>query len=968
MIKTFLFYFFALSLCCFSNGTEICQANSSIDVFPTCNTFSGISLESQYFQTLTGVYQSNGTTTINTQIGENVCECLDQNYNFCSLNNEISNNFTNVKRSCIISSFENIGNTHFIPVCTVNNIQAINCFNSCISNVSSNSVCSGDVNYAYYLSLYNVTLAPSTGFTCYCTMVEYNPSAYLDEVEPDNIIIDNIILDLYIQNRQIRSRGVMNPVSSNEMLEFFVNCFETYFTLYSQYANLTSEILITKNDYQNIINYAGGQYLFIYPTAVTVSTGNLLIDLFVNGSEYSTYSCRIISQHICYMKDCLFCADVFTNFKCLSTSNKIFIITILVVCFLLLLAAFPLLVKIIIWFVCVVFKFIIFPCLCCKKCLDSKLVNKMKLKIKNVSNAVKDELSPVEQTKPSVSRARLSFIAVLLLFLLLLTRPTSACSFGELIPVQLVNCLNNGTYTNCSTEISLIFSLTIPGESLCFSIVDANNNLWGTGQIIYEQLNAGYYTQLQYFTAPWNMEAEYTQRCYQAGNCPSDCSSSYPSDRTADNNLDDPLVINEPGFSGCQRGDSGWNHGCVYPSNICAYSGYGIYYNASSHNYAAVFVPYDIYIEPVIKLVINDATGALIVNTDVTYASEIVTQEGFTFTLNLVSESYYPSTSSIVVELEPDDTILAYYIGGLSNTSPLNSPTKGLFGDIQASSLNSLKAGGVNAFIFDPTMISESINNNGSTTFYYQEIGFGQLVNMIPLPATFLGELFNPVYDVTEQSLVVEITAGLNIAVRGSVSTNQNVTLNKNTDIICPIMSFINVTGCYQCGQGFSMAIHAHSTCLSGLVVLSDNSDLISLTINSLSLTTQDSIFWVYGYSEVSNPDVCFSINANGGSAQICPTFDLIKPDYVKNFTWFNSTNYPNFKGSTNTKFLDAFKSIKVFFERIFHGVAKWYELFIFVIILIFIGVFIFILLPSSIRSIKNVYDVAKNKIKWKKK
>jgi hypothetical protein len=152
--------------------------------------------------------------------------------------------------------------------------------------------------------------------------------------------------------------------------------------------------------------------------------------------------------------------------------------------------------------------------------------------------------------------------------------------------------------------------------------------------------------------------------------------------------------------------------------------------------------------------------------------------------------------------------------------APMNAPAPQIPGDIQSASISSLQTPSRQAFLYSPNII-QSVNPAGS-----QETAIGVVYSgsgiqyfygssaKIKLPALISGQNWSYTAGSISSHPLNPGAALLQI------SSESNLSFKRTVHVVCPVLHFINITGCYSCTFGFSITISVKSTCLDGNVMI----------------------------------------------------------------------------------------------------------------------------------------------------
>jgi hypothetical protein len=506
---------------------------------------------------------------------------------------------------------------------------------------------------------------------------------------------------------------------------------------------------------------------------------------------------------------------------------------------------------------------------------------------------------------------------------------TFNCQSGMFVPASFTNCLNNGSVQTCGTSFTLTTTIQSVSGATCLTITDSNNNTVATGAIIYIAMNDRVSLATQYFTSRWIGHSQSSHRCYSAGNCDADkCSNCCP-DKSAYGELSNDNVKSWPGQTTCRRTcGCATCGGCFLCDASCVFEGYalvpdGVVYRASSLTQRVH--------RPIVEVYLEDQQSTIF--------NTFVNTVGTTTTVGPITVQVVGSLSADYTEFGTNKVLDNSTSAWLVTASDVNSPQQQTIGDIQSSSSDKLTTASTSAFIFDPSIVSKS-HQDTSTTFTFAGSGIDNLHLFDPFPLVLGGNLWSW----SSGLLVTNVTnPGALIVV---VSASSSLRFSRIVNVVCPSGSFLNGSGCFDCPLGFSLRITLKSTCSSGIVTLSVEDQRVSLLTNSISITTEDQTFVIFGTTSVDNNHFHLTIHANGGNLVLLVEFVAVSHVPVRNDTNSNQ----NSGDSALDKFGDFFtETIPNFFRDVFGGNGKWWEYLILVIVIIVVIAIIGLLIKPAI-------------------
>jgi hypothetical protein len=202
----------------------------------------------------------------------------------------------------------------------------------------------------------------------------------------------------------------------------------------------------------------------------------------------------------------------------------------------------------------------------------------------------------------------------------------------------------------------------------------------------------------------------------------------------------------------------------------------------------------------------------------------------------------------------------------------------GHIGDVQSATLSGFTNPTPTSFRFAHG-IAESYLGGGTATYSFSSPGIHGIGILPQLPTLQAGVLWGVSQDYT--LIGIDPTPG---AIVLTLTTNQPVTFTKLINEICPKVSFLNVTGCYNCAAGVSIYVSILSTCLDGTVVIKEVGidKEVEVVTMSMSITRTVSIQKVIITTERKHLDIemTFQSGPNIDKIHVVATLDE-PPDLV---------------------------------------------------------------------------------------
>jgi len=117
--------------------------------------------------------------------------------------------------------------------------------------------------------------------------------------------------------------------------------------------------------------------------------------------------------------------------------------------------------------------------------------------------------------------------------------------------------------------------------------------------------------------------------------------------------------------------------------------------------------------------------------------------------------------------------------------------------------------------------------------------------------------------------LALEANETQSAAILIKISTNRPQNYTRYLDIVCPLVTFIFIEGCYNCQEGAVITVSSKSTCLPGPALLTVVDPSISIRSNSIdcpSIAVNQTISF---YTNQSSPDFFLNVIGNGGQSSV---------------------------------------------------------------------------------------------------
>lgn len=777
----------------------------------------------------------------------------------------------------------------------------------------------------------------------------------------------------YIENSPV-NRKLLSLYSGEPI---YISLSDNTVFVSSVLVNVSGFISMSKQSWNFITPYTGGSFQFSLPNSIFLTSGTLIVSVLIDSVQRETTQFSISGRKICIVSDCIICSDTFSNWSCLHAGQKMFVVICIMLLFCLLIVAFPVVFTLLYWMlVC-----ILYPVKSCMKISRSMWRSKMKKdivlnvkKLKGFKEYMMSSEEDIEKSVPvevkkadntvSVSDWERAFqnqrgprgntmrSLAIIMFLSLILSVNGQCTSGVFIPASFQSCTRSGVNETCSTRFSLTTTLQSIGSASCFTVTNSNNasDILLTGSVTFVSMIETFNTAFLYKTGSWVGVQGSRKRCDSAGPCSGNCKSVYPDDITAAGQLSDSTLLNFQGRSICTRGCGCAGCGCFLCSASCIYSRYSI---RGSRDQGGVYQITSGVKKPLVFVELKDATGKVV-------ASGYLDKQGLEFPIGPFSIAVVGSLASDVNQYIQNKLIIlpvgqAVYYGPANDA---NAPVAGGVGEVQyidsAKFINGDGTSGAehNYMVYDESLASLQTGST-SNSYTFKASSFIKTYNYPQLPALIAGNLWEA--SVTGcgdlKDCLISVNSKVNTAAPliVTVETSTDVQFSRVLDLVCPVATYVNTTGCYNCELGAQMNILVSSTCNAGFVVVSSNTSGLAIFTQSISISREDALYTISISVNRGNVDFCLDLSANGGTWSYCGNF------VVTAYTPFNTTGPDNNgtktdNGGSDSGFTGFLKSIGKFFKDIFNGVASWWKYILFIIIIGVVLVAVFFALPFFVR------------------
>lgn len=491
---------------------------------------------------------------------------------------------------------------------------------------------------------------------------------------------------------------------------------------------------------------------------------------------------------ICQNLECLFCADAYQGWDCLTWYEQMAIILVLICFVCLAIIAIPLTL------------FVIgFILVSIAKCLLGTKNMSKQINFEEISNDI-SRLNPFKCcSKYFTGKVRTPANGVLYAaVVVMLISLVGGCDTGVSVPGVVSNCVQLDTMTQqCSVDYSLFLSLDALGSIACVTVVDsiASGTVLYTAQIEYLVNKVFYNPFIQYYTSSWTFGFQSRTRCPATEDCSLTDDSSCPyaastSNRQMFGELSSQNLVSYPGLSRCDRGNVANN--CFFANPTCCFSGYWFYPTGPIQGlYSLGLIDYQV----ILRITFDNGVDSGVVEIPL---SPGVTQNLDSTTITL--ENYVPISNSLGSAF-PKALISGNTVYPLVNevVSAPSFPEVFKIGDIQSGSITSFTTQ-YTQLVYNHNIITyDGFDGNGA---HYTAQGSGSANNLgSTLPMLYAGNLWD--FTLENSPNVNQISSiYTNASFSNPIQLNivvENGVVYRTVSFSHLDSSFIETSGCYNC-------------------------------------------------------------------------------------------------------------------------------------------------------------------------
>jgi hypothetical protein len=732
----------------------------------------------------------------------------------------------------------------------------------------------------------------------------------------------------------------------------------------------TATINLSKGTWFYSANLAFSPWFFVLPNNVFDISGHLEVEIITQrGVEYDNLF-QIIGRMDCIFVDCFLCKEAFDNFSCLPMSYQAGLVIFCIVFGCLVIALCPA-VAYLTYFSC---SFFWCACSCCWRTTSKMHKTKAFKNAQQWAKGKTDNITELITVKDSEGKSLLdnkTMLILIIMFLPLVLGTDTICDNGGLTIAgtqQTCTTSDNLHYQTCSIHYNFQGTISKPGLSSCFTLVDGMGNVTFTGELTYVNLTNTILLNRAYYTSEWEGYSESTHRCYGAGPCGTRSCERCCTDKSADGQLVSTQVLNYPGVSTCHTScGCATCDGCFYCDSSCLYSGYGIVPICSR-----VFQVQTLgqsLLTPTLRLTLTPFQGG---PPEITYVTltgvPVTTASGAHINLigTLVGDSSAFGSQSVV-------NWVGTNVSWVYTVSPINQPQRGTIGDIQADTLADLQMPTINSFRYSQDIV-QHLTDDFVDVYNFADSGLKTVQSLMdPFPMVLAGNSWS----YQGNSLQGLITNGGALIYK--FDTPQKIQYTVNTLTTCPkqltptLRNNLTVAGCFNCDEGFQINITLMSKCAPGPITLKAGDTTITLFTKALILNTYATDCMIYGSTTQPQNDFTLFFIGTGSTMRLQIQFTATRKTVISNDTSNRGQDFsgpgPADGNDINNTFNDDGFDIRDWIPDWFlsffgFDLANWVNWFIFVfeivliiIIIILFGPVFYKLIKFSVSLVFKIFD-----------
>jgi len=809
-------------------------------------------------------------------------------------------------------------------ICKKNNVVNLECENRCL-NASTNLACSGDTVYCNDFNC-------SVNYDCYCSAIILNSTMYVsinDYLVTGEFAIRNVSL---INNAE----HVKHPLITSFLEDYFIRIITDTTPL---------ECILVKDTFSELIPLSQSPYEERLTDIATQTSGTLDLKCYYQGSLVHVNSFWVYGINKCAMVDGFNYEAMYKNFKCAPNRYQFYFVLIHFGYVLIFLALCGGILAIFVkCFTCIVTPILVLLNFIKRKTTKSVKVTWDKIKEEDETSIQMDIAkakaeSLVERRSPNAApswqtdletvqgakkdnmgvyimknnRRKYLYMFAFIALMLPLAIANEVCDSVITLSTIENSCVIAGRNKTCDFKpnVQLIFNNV--RETACMDIMNGDEHM-GQLRIKYKELIASYNLVNQYFTCDHYLTSTNVHRCAGQGNCvDTKCEDMSPHQKDLYGETTNEFIIGYPGLASCRKACGCAACGCISCNHGCVFSAYSVLPKGPC---GTIYKPSNLQWHQMLEISFRQNFGNL--TTVAIMENGFVNLGGIQFSIvGLFQQTVYNFNEDYVLESGSYRLVRA---------SRANFPEKRTIGDIQSVNAETMWSKSTTAFLYDSSSVITSWGSK-SNTYSMESTGMQNAVFYPMLPLEREGEI----WEINNMKLISNLTQSAKLVVNMKALITAQIVSEVN--MICPIMEFVEIEGCYSCSRVSTMKVRVHSKCETGYCEMSCNGiELVQTHILFTKDVKEYHMAFRHGFDTV---EASCTATCNGGMATIKVTGLLEKEVDLKEE--MNGTLVSNGKEPTHRNTNDWFSSI-------FGAHTSWKSILFYIGLVLFSILAIFIL------------------------
>ena len=539
---------------------------------------------------------------------------------------------------------------------------------------------------------------------------------------------------------------------------------------------------------------------------------------------------------------------------------------------------------------------------------------------------------------------------------------TQSCDTGFIQQSSFTNCVNYGpNQQKCGIILSVQDTISNINQESCIGFVDNTTNTpLFTIDITYNSATAVFLTKFLYITSNWTFLAIQNHECGRDGKCKDgfcaevnvpDLTSVTANGELVKGVLANNPVVKIPGVTGCDTSCANGDENCPACSNTfkegtsCIFWRYGMMPNNLNETLCAVYDTNELQFFVNLTVVVKDGLNNTI------YSGTIGSFTGNTVsilnnTMNIGIEGEYLKTIPLISGRK---IINCPQFSAIVDANDLNIRVANAIGDIQASTLEDLQTITTTSFVLPTGLITGTEQTDSLISWTHANPGWPDISSYSKLPQIIDGNLWSLIPGTALLTSNI-INPGAAVV---SVITNNNFSIIEYTNVVCPKITYLNASGCYDCDAGFTIYIQGHSSCASGLAILYVNNPDVLLATTSIQLATTNNVFMIRGSTSVKDNNFILTSSFQQYNSSVNVKFTAYLVSNVDNTTLGGGSG-THAGGDKHDLFSwNPFDALKYLFK----GIGSWENsLYSAIIIIVIIIVLVLIVVVSVYLGVPTIF------------